>query len=275
MGSEAIVLVASDSPSSAARIQAALLRQGVECPHSRIVSVELAASTSDEQKPAVIFVPLASDRLHALQSLRRLRASTAVKIVAVGTASSPKDVLDAIHAGANDYLDESDGFEAELSALLERLRMEEARQPKSGGVLTLVSASGGAGVSVLAVNLAGAIAQRYGECALLDFQHPCGDLQSLLNLKPQYTLSDLCKSATALDQAVLRQATVEHACGIRLLASSTTFGTPAPAAESILRIMQLASSLYSHVVIDLGRLGGAGSVCGGAKQRPRRDGRAA
>lgn len=252
MGPETSVLVACDAPSSAARIRAALIRHGVDCPHSRVVSFELSATFAAEHELAVIFVPLAPGSDEAILALRRLRAATNAKIVAIGAASTPKDVLDVIHAGANDYVDDSESFEAELKALLERLWSEETARSKSGGVLTLASASGGAGVSIVAVNLAAELAQRHGRCALLDFRQPCGDLQSLLNLKPQYALGDVCRNAAELDQAMLRQAMVDHACGISLLASGTAFGAPPQSGETLLRIVQLARTIFSHVVIDLG-----------------------
>src|SRR6185312_8100647 len=117
MGQDVTVLIASDAQASAARTRAALLRQGLNCPHSHIVSLDLAAQVAAERELTLIFVLIASDPKRATLALSRLRAATAAKIVAVGAALSAKDVLDAIHAGADDYLDESGEFDAELQGL--------------------------------------------------------------------------------------------------------------------------------------------------------------
>ena len=67
-------------------------------------------------------VVMSPDRAKALDALTQVRALVGSKLVAVGAGPSPKDVLDAIHAGADDYLDAADEFDAELEALLKRVR---------------------------------------------------------------------------------------------------------------------------------------------------------
>lgn len=252
MAPDAVVLVACEAQSSGARIRSALLRQGVSCPHSQVVSYELAPSYAMELDPAVIFVVMAPQRADAIEAIRRLRSSTSVKIVAIGVASSPKDVLDVIHTGANDYLDESENFDAELKALLERLKADPTRNVKTGRMIAVASAVGGCGASFTAVNLATEIARQHGHCGLFDFRHPRGDLHSLLNLKPQFSLGDLCRSAAEVDHAMLRQAITEHGSGIHLLASDLAFDSPLHHSEALSQIADLGNSTFSHVIIDMG-----------------------
>jgi hypothetical protein len=51
MGQDVTVLIASDAQASAARTRAALLRQGLSCPHSHIVSLDLAAQVARDPHP--------------------------------------------------------------------------------------------------------------------------------------------------------------------------------------------------------------------------------
>src|SRR4029077_18212385 len=116
------VLVASDVQSTATKIRTALIRQGLDCPHANVVSLELAPRVATEHETALVFVVAATDRGRASTALAQVRAASDATLVAVGTTPSPKDILDAIHAGADDFLDASGDLDLELESLLRRVR---------------------------------------------------------------------------------------------------------------------------------------------------------
>jgi pilus assembly protein CpaE len=173
--------------------------------------------------------------------------------LAVGSAADPKLVLRTLREGAQDYLDQDD-LPAELAAALARLRAEAHPTRSTARTLALAAAAGGCGCSTLAVNIAAAYAKAAGSCILLDLHAEAGDLAPLLDLKPVYTLADLCRSASRLDRGLVEGAFVSHESGIRLLAAPARVAEAAyVTADAVRRVLSLSSELRMNVVADLGR----------------------
>jgi pilus assembly protein CpaE len=253
MRKELTVLIASDGQSMATKIKSELARQGIECPHGNVVSLELASRVAVESATNLIFVVLSPDGARGAAALTQVRAVSRAKIVAVGAAPAPKDILDAIRAGADDYLDLSGEFEAELELLLERVRSAQCPPFPAGPVITITSAVGGSGASTLAVNLAAALAQRKTRCGVVDLKRPSGDLAMLLDLKPRHSIVDLCQIATGLDQVSLEQSLLRHGSGIELLASTEVPDSENSLAdEAVVKVIQMARERFSRVIVDLG-----------------------
>jgi pilus assembly protein CpaE len=82
----------------------------------------------------------------------------------------------------------------------------------SGGrVITVFSTKGGAGKSVVATNLAVALAQRTEETiALVDCDLQFGDVAVMLKLAPQHTIVDAVNSIERLDPGFLQNLLVDH-----------------------------------------------------------------
>ena len=75
-----------------------------------------------------------------------------------------------LHAGANDYLDESGDLQSDLRSGLSR--MFTASKRSSGRLITVVGASGGCGRTFAAANLAAVLARTSGRCGLFDLDSP-------------------------------------------------------------------------------------------------------
>jgi pilus assembly protein CpaE len=115
----------------------------------------------------------------------------------------------------------------------------------------VLAASGGVGASTVAANLAVALAKGHSTCALLDLKPGRGDLAALLDLKPQFTLADLCNQASRLDRAIFEKMLVRHPCGVHLLGAPQSFHdlravTPA----GVQQALTLARKYFPHVVVD-------------------------
>jgi len=250
MGPQLSALVVSDNQLTATKIRTALLGAGVECPHSCVVSLALGVEVAAKSPPDLLFVAM-SGGTRMESALKQLRSRVASAIIGVGAASSPKEVLDAIHAGADDYLTECDTFVPELESLLHRVRSKRSQEHEKCYTIAVTSAVGGSGASTIAANLAAAIAQRQQRCVLLDLQMPVGDQMLLLNLQPRYSLADICQHDVELDEATFAQLLTRHECGIELLSAGGVSGEEQRASsEVILKIVQLAQAACPYVVID-------------------------
>ncbi|HWB12201.1 MAG TPA: hypothetical protein VG826_23440 [Pirellulales bacterium] len=251
MGLPLTALVVSDLQLVATRIRAALLQAGLDCPHSSLVSLETAVEAVLDSSPDVVLVAM-SDRPYLEKALSELRPVVTSTIVAVGAPSSTKDVLAAVRAGADDYLNESEDFSNELHELLQRLRSKRSQRTSFGYTVAISAAVGGSGASTVAANLAVEIAQRHARCTLLDLRTPQGDQSLLLNLEPRHSLVELCQHGLELDDATFAQLVAPHECGVELLSA---FGAAddgqRPPADLLLRLVELAQARSPYVVIDL------------------------
>jgi pilus assembly protein CpaE len=196
----------------------------------------------------VALVPNPERPLGLLSELRRISQG---RIFVVGPTTDAKLALRALREGADEFLDQAD-IEAELSAALGRLVTKDEPTSPAGLVIAVLAPNGGAGSSTLAVNLAALLAREDGRCGLLDLKLTSGDLAPLIDLKPEYTLADICAKAERLDWSMLEGALASHACGIRLLAAPRhrdSVGQVTPLVVE--RVLSLMRRQFPTVVVDV------------------------
>ena len=128
---------------------------------------------------------------------------------------------------------------------------DDAPKP-SGRVISVFSAKGGAGKSMVAANLAVLLARRSDRpVALLDADLQFGDTAVMLKLSPQHTVVDAVNSIDRLDVQLLQSLLVRHESGVLVLPAPTE---PAFAdqvsAQDMLKIVGLLREICGHVVVD-------------------------
>ncbi len=204
------------------------------------------------QDPAeLVAVLLSQDSERGLELLRRLRRGTSRPLLAVGQASDSRLILRALNCGADHYLAD-DELESGLDSVLARVAGRDIAVAPTGRFLAVLASSGGCGASTLAVNIAAVLAKEHGKCGLVDLKPGRGDLPALLDLRPQFTLADICRNLARLDRALFEKTVVQHEAGVHLLAAPPSFGdaraiTPAGVSAAL----TMARRLYNQVVADL------------------------
>jgi pilus assembly protein CpaE len=247
-----VILVVSDCQTKATRLRQTLAQTGNECPHSNVISIDAAASAMScfYPKPDLILFILADDSRRCYEALQHLVQLADVQILAVGPRD-PNLILGALQAGAASYLDETSDLERDLAATLSRLSTVEHRQSATGCLTAVVSASGGSGRTLVAANLAVAMAKRNGRCGLFDLDLLGADLATCLNLKPRHTVADLCRSVDKLDQKMFEQSLVEHESGVALLAAPESWEeSKFVTLDGLQKTLRLGRSLFTDVVAD-------------------------
>ncbi len=250
-------IIASNESAISSRLVTCLRQVGVECRSSQVMSHEsaqalLAAGGSRGQ--FVVFFGSQQFLPDELALLKQMCAGGGdrIKVIAVGPANSPATILQAVHSGATDYLDINNHLEGELHNLFDRLRSTHSDGAKAGRLFAIIGAVGGTGASLLAVNLAAALAQKEQLCGLLDFQLRGGDLATLLKCNARHTVVSLAEKANHLDRAMFDQSLIKHECGIHLLAGPEPFSELRPISPQVTKkIVQLARMSYPNVVVDL------------------------
>ncbi|MBS0261604.1 MAG: hypothetical protein JSS02_06565 [Planctomycetes bacterium] len=264
--------VASDETAIATRLGKLLTQHGHQCPASQILPLDRSlfaleaaqrdaphanggvapvaappGSRSHEGQTDMVLVVFLPDPDRALATVRELSRRTTALVLAVGPVSDPKLLLRPLREGASEYLDIAD-LEDELSFALERL----AATTRAGRILALVSPGGGSGASTLSANVSTLLAKAHGSCALVDLKLPVGDLASLLDLRPTYTIANLCQNAERLDKSLLRSCLVGNSHGVQLIAAPARISDARNVtAQGVGATLALAAQDFPYVVADV------------------------
>jgi pilus assembly protein CpaE len=251
------VFLISDGDSLGLRVRQILRSEGEDVPGSHTLSLELAAGRLAHEVPGLVVVVLPHDPERAVAAMSVIEAfgksegRSGATVLAVGPASDPKLVLRALRGGIDDYVDEAE-LDVELKSALERWHARRSSAAKTGRLIALLAPSGGSGSSTLAVNVAAALAKEHQTCALIDLKLHAGDLAPLLDLRPTYTLADLCLNVARLDRSMFERTLVQHDSGIHLLAPPRSLADLMHVtAEGVQQALNQALAAFPYVVVDL------------------------
>jgi pilus assembly protein CpaE len=247
-------------PDPALRDHLALLLRSVgpvwSCPDTSALA---ARQTPGQPTVAVFGLGSAdADGLAAIGRLTRTRPEMAAILVAPDLSTAL--FQEALRSGVRDVL----AFPVLAEALAESVdrvgrSLIGAAPPPAveysdhGRVVTVTSMKGGSGKSVVATNLAVALARRSDRpVVLLDVDLQFGDVAVMLRLSAPHTIVDAVAAVDRLDAQFLKTLLVRHdPSGLLVL--------PAPldpsladriAGSDILRIVEILRTFCSHVIID-------------------------
>lgn len=176
----------------------------------------------------------------------------------------------AMAAGARDYLTKPSGREEILQVIHRVYQFEKKRRlsqgvvfapqvekPRNPGkIISVFSAKGGVGKSIIAVNLAVAIAQlTRKKTAIIDLNLQFGDIALLFDLLPRRTISDLVGEADYLESKTLNGYLTDHSSGVKVLCAPLR---PEYAevvhTEQVEGILRALKGNYDYVIVDTHQL---------------------
>ncbi len=122
------------------------------------------------------------------------------------------------------------------------------------GTFVVFSPKGGVGCSTVSINLALALKEElHQEVLLMDGKLLFGDLDIMLNLKTQNSISDLIPHLGSLDESLIRDVITEHSSGLKILpAPINPISAQGIHPEELHRILMSTQSLYPNIIIDSG-----------------------
>lgn len=190
-----------------------------------------------------------------------LSAKPQTEIALVTARIDSQIMLEAFRLGVKEFL-ASPINRQEVTQALGRFRERfRSRVPdgetEQSQVISMIGSKGGAGVTTAAVNLAASLLQvdRNRSVALLDLNFHNSDLPLFLDMSPKGGFRDLSEDLSRLDETILRTVLMKHSSGLQLLASGYDGITEwAPAAGSVLHILDLMKSLFDYVLVDCGHV---------------------
>lgn len=203
--------------------------------------------------PDVTLVDIPADNaqpaLRAIELIHQEMHETA--IFAVGNLNQPQVIVNAMRAGAREFIERptttTDLLEAfvRLTTAQRRVRQESTR----GKVFSVINAKGGNGATTVAVNLGLALQSSHGQTALVDLA-PLGHDALHLNLKPAFNVADATRNLHRMDASLLESFMTRHSSGLQLLAGATTPAAVDPSTAEFVRLFDMLVTHFRYVVVD-------------------------
>lgn len=237
-----------------------LIRQSVPGTASVLTSVEELAHQlqSDPTEHAVVLGPsVPVDHAVAVAEQHRVLRPT-LGVVLVRPTVDSTVLARAMRAGMREVVATDDL--AGLGSALRRIHAvaraissagdpAEASGGAPGGLVTVFSSKGGVGKSLIATNLAAALADLGHRACLVDLDVDGGDVAVMLGLTPHHTLADLRALGNGVDTSAIESLLTRHSERLAVLAAPVHLGTTV-VADSVGEVLGLLKGMFDVVVVD-------------------------
>lgn len=145
--------------------------------------------------------------------------------VVVMSEASPNGFLrQAFEAGADDVItlpQSSEQVAFALEKMIARRKGLAVPGKAAAPLIAILGPKGGTGKTLIATNLAVALAQRDANVVLVDLDLQFGDIGLALGLSPERTMYDLMKAGPPFDHEKLDRHLVRHSSGVKVLIAPT------------------------------------------------------
>jgi len=186
----------------------------------------------------------------AMSAVKRQHPS--IGIIVVASDSDPAVLLEAMRAGATEFVQEPITASA-LEQAVSRLVADRVTPPSTGEVIAFVGAKGGVGTTTTAVNVASVLAKLSRRALLIDLHLGYGDAAVFLAAEPRFSLLDALENQPRLDGEFLKSLVATTTGGLDLLASADRAIAAPFDMRGLDAVVQLAASQYPFTVLDVPR----------------------
>lgn len=257
MAGISVVIIDSD-PESISRIQQYIKNMGNHATIEGVAqSFEKGYEIIHKKRPMVVIMEIMSDKLD--ESLERINLILSrfpqISIFATSADKSADTILKVMRAGATEYLLKPVS-DVDLIAALQKLgRLWVVKAPPEaqlGKIYTLFSPKSGVGNTTIAVNLATNIYELTKEPTIIvDLDLSAGDISTFLNIKPNYTISDVTTNISRLDKSFLKGVITMHESGIHILAEPQKIEEAISiSGHDIKKVLGLLKTMFKYIIID-------------------------
>ena len=173
-------------------------------------------------------------------------------VFVISETSDAQHILTALRAGIREFLTKPIERDLVVQAI-RKVASSSTQNVEMGRLIPIMGTMGGAGASVMAVNLAVEISEMTHKkpVALVDLDFRYGQLATMLDVHADYTIADLCDTPEQLDTAMIDRAMVKHASGIHLLARPNHFGqADMISAADCASVLNALRQMYAYVIVD-------------------------
>ena len=235
--------------------------QGALAPLGQVVSAGSGSlddllALVDVTFASVVFIGLDREHLMAQSALIEgaLEAKPMLAIVALGDGMDNQLVLNAMRAGARDFVAYG-SRSSEVAGLVRRLTKRlppVAQNPNIGGLSMLYGAQCDGDGALISSHLALVVQKSGQRTLLLDLGLPRGDSLSLLGLESSFSFGDALRHLRRLDATLIDSAFTTHAGGLRILAyTEADDRLEQSSAAELYMLLSALRQHFQHVVVNL------------------------
>ena len=221
---------------------------------------EFFGDVLEQTQPDIALVAIDTDAEKGLLLVAQISQQLpSCSILVVSGSTEGSLILQAMRNGASEFLNLPIQIEDFMSAL-DRIDQtagggSSQGRSKPSQVITVAGASGGAGCTAIAINLACVIAKNEtNSVAVMDLDLAIGDADVWLDIIPDYTILDVAENITRLDYSLLKRSLTMHDCGAFVLPRPKQMMHEAILTpESLKRVVTLLKATFTHLVIDVSK----------------------
>jgi pilus assembly protein CpaE len=231
-----------------------LLGMELSVPFAEVGEQELKALRGSE--PDLIVLDLEDDPELGIKFAQFIAETRPCRFLLVGPSLSPELLLEAMRAGAADYMvkpvspEQLSGAVGRMTARMGRAGADRPRTP--GVVYAFASAKGGSGSTTVVTNLAISLHQLTGKKTLLvDLELELGEVALFLGVQPRFNFVDMVQNFHRMDAGLLASFIERHPSGVHLLSAPYhPDRAEAVSADQIRRIIKFLRQHYDFVLVD-------------------------
>ncbi len=227
MGHDVKFIILSADEAFTANVRATLLKQEGVKVVAEVDEPALLTQAVQQFPVDVLLVDLDPSPETLLPAVGEAAAATGhLAIFAASESTDGQLILKAYRMGIKEFLPKPIDVKA-LQEAIERVEVEKKDTAKQGKLINVVGASGGVGTTLITTNLAVELAAilasetdptgAAGRVTIVDLDYRYGQVATLLDVDPKYTIADLCGSPEALEPQVIGRALTQHRSGVQIL----------------------------------------------------------
>src|SRR5579864_2396347 len=223
------------------------------CPTFPVAATDPLLRRIQGVSPDVLMVDIPNENpISAIRAIETLRAEVSnAAVFAVGSMSQPQVIVNAMRAGAREFIERPTTTTALLEAFvrLTAAQRKHGQSGRRGKVFSIVNAKGGTGATTVAVNIALSLHAAHGNVALVDLA-PLGHAALHLNLKAPFTVADAIRNLHRMDSSLLESFMTRDPGGLQLLAGANTPIPTEPSTAEFARLFDMLATHFRYVVVD-------------------------
>jgi pilus assembly protein CpaE len=226
-------------------------------------SIEEASSTIESGELRMLLLGPSYSNDESMEAIRSLHNQDPGLILMMVAEEVTADLLrSAMRAGVSDVV-LSPLDEPKIEAAIEQfthdvlkrkigVRQAEPEQGEKGQIITITSAKGGSGKTVMATNVAMLLSRIPDKkVVLVDADLQFGDVCLLLQIEPRFTMVNAAHELHHLDAEILDSLLTEHPTGLKVLAAplEPAFADDITTA-GLMQMLDILQESYDYVVVD-------------------------